>query len=424
MRTVALVLLGLLGCGDDVSGNGGSSGAGGRAGSGGAGGIGGGGAGGGIGGAGGIGGGGGTGGTGGAGATICPPLAAPSGTIVRVAPAQANDLPAMVASASAGTTLLLDDGTYRMTTSGEAARRIHFAVPGVTLRSASGNAAAVVLDGEYLTDEMMFVDASDVTIAEVTLMRVVHHLVHVTAPDGGPDVSGVRLLGLRLVDAGQQFVKVNENAARTFWVDGGRVECSFFLLTDAGRPHVDMTSTPCYTGGIDTHSGRGWVVRRNRFETIYCPSGLAEHAIHFWTGSRDTLVEQNTIVNCGRGVGFGLGVSDAGRSYPDNPYPGVGYVGHYDGIIRNNMIDADQPGFDTGIELDQARGVRVYHNTVYSTDAVVSFFSSIDYRFPNTVADIRNNLVRVITMRDGATGTVDHNLMNVPAGYFVSPPAV
>jgi len=88
------------------------------------------------------------------------------------------------------------------------------------------------------------------------------------------------------------------------------------------------------------------------------------------------------------------------------------------------MIDADQPGFDTGIELDQARGVRVYHNTVYSTDAVVSFFSSIDYRFPNTVADIRNNLVRVITMRDGATGTVDHNLMNVPAGYFVSPPAV
>src|SRR5215831_12890161 len=206
MRTVALVLLGLLGCGDDVSGNGGSSGAGGRAGSGGAGGIGGGGAGGGIGGAGGIGGGG---GTGGAGATICPPLAAPSGTIVRVAPAQANDLPAMVASASAGTTLLLDDGTYRMTTSGEAARRIHFAVPGVTLRSASGNAAAVVLDGEYLTDEMMFVDASDVTIAEVTLMRVVHHLVHVTAPDGGPDVSGVRLLGLRLVDAGQQFVKVN-----------------------------------------------------------------------------------------------------------------------------------------------------------------------------------------------------------------------
>jgi hypothetical protein len=108
-------------------------------------------------------------------------------------------------------------------------------------------------------------------------------------------------------------------------------------------------------------------VRNNHFQDIYCRTGkLAEHAIHFWTGARDTLVENNTIVNCARGVGFGLVDSGDGRVYPDDPYPNMGYIGHYDGIIRNNVIYADVATFDTGIELDQARGARVYHNTVFA----------------------------------------------------------
>jgi hypothetical protein len=34
---------------------------------------------------------------------------------------------------------------------------------------------------------------------------------------------------------------------------------------------------------------------------------------------------------------------------------------------------------------------------------------------------IRNNLVERISVRDGASGTVDHNLQDVPLGYFVDP---
>ena len=52
---------------------------------------------------------------------------------------------------------------------------------------------------------------------------------------------------------------------------------------------------------------------------------------------------------------------------------------------------------------------------------MTAFFSSVDYRFANTVAEIRNNLVRRISMRNGATGTVDHNLENVPLTYFMNP---
>jgi hypothetical protein len=195
-------------------------------------------------------------------------------------------------------------------------------------------------------------------------------------------------------------------------------------MTDAGRPHVERTPGGCYTGGIDTHAGRGWQVRFNHFEGIYCAGeGLAEHAIHFWNQSRDTLVENNVIVNCARGVGFGLiETGTPSRTYGDEPDPTTTYIGPYDGIIRNNVIYADIAYFDTGIELDQARGARVYHNDVVSSDADTGFFSSIDYRFANTSVEIRNNLTRRITMRDAAAGTVDHNVEMVPDATFVSVP--
>ena len=352
--------------------------------------------------------------------TGCSPLPAGSGTTVSVDPSRADELPAIVAGAATGTTIVLADGTYRMTGSGESARRIQFNTPGVTLRSASDDATRVIIDGEYATNEMLTIGADDVTIAHVTITHAVDHPIHVSPIASGDNVTGTRLYGLRIIDGGEQFVKINSNAARDAYADDGRIECSYFEMTDAGRPHVERASGGCYTGGIDVHGGRGWLVRDNTFKDIYCAGeGLAEHAIHFWTGSRDTIVENNVIVNCARGVGFGLVESGEMRAYADDPYPGVGYVGHFDGIIRNNVIYADVQWFDTGIELDQARGGRVYHNTVVSTDAATGFFSSIDYRFANTVVEIRNNLTRRITMRNGATGTVDHNVEAVPLSDFV-----
>jgi hypothetical protein len=161
-------------------------------------------------------------------------------------------------------------------------------------------------------------------------------------------------------------------------------------------------------------------VRNNRFEGIYCAGeGLAEHAIHFWKRSRATLVENNVIINCASGIGFGMGDTDTGtRVYADAPYGGD--LGHIDGVIRSNVIYADIDYFDTGIEIIQARQPLVVHNSVVSWVGA-GFFSSIDYRFGRTQAVIQNNLVRRITVRDGASGTVDHNLPDTPESYFVGP---
>jgi hypothetical protein len=351
-------------------------------------------------------------------ATSCAAFAASTGTLVDVDATMSDALPGLVRDAAPGTTFRLADGTYTMT-GDEAARRIQVRATGITIRSASGNAAAVVIDGEYTTAEVIGVYASDFTLAEVTVTHAVDHCVHVTPPDGGPDVTGAHFYGVHFADCGEQFLKVNPGGARDAFVDDGLVECSTFTMTDAGRPHVERTPGGCYTGGIDAHSARGWIVRQNVFRDIYCAGeGLAEHAIHFWVGSRDTVVERNVILDCARGIGFGLVETGVTRDYPDDPFPGL-FVGHFGGIIRNNVIVATIPYYDTGIELDQARGAVVLHNTILETDTATGRYSSIDARFENTDVTIVNNLVRRLTVRDLAVTASDHNLEDVPLDYVV-----
>ncbi|QDG53894.1 hypothetical protein FIV42_25070 [Persicimonas caeni] len=345
----------------------------------------------------------------------CPALpASDGGTEVRIGPDRAGELPQLVREAAPGTTFLLEDGTYKP------GSHMHFKADGVTFRSVSNDATKVIIDGEYNVTEPFYITASDVTIAHITVKRAIDHPVHVTPGGGSENVTGTLLYGLRIIDGGEQFVKVNPNGDDSAFVDDGRIECSYFEMTDQGRPNVERNPGGCYTGGVDVHSSQGWVVRNNEFHGIYCvDEGLAEHAIHFWSASRDTVVENNLIVNCARGIGFGLVENGQDRQYADNPYPNAGYIGHYDGIIRNNVIYADNASMDTGIELAQARGAKVYHNTILATDGATKFYSSIDYRFSNTDVDIRNNLVNRITRRNDAQGQVENNSEEIAAGLFV-----
>lgn len=347
----------------------------------------------------------------------CDPLPPPTGPTIVVSPSEAASLRGIVAGAASGTTVLLEDGVWPMD-QGDATSRLVFATPGVTLRSVSGNRDAVVLDGGYDTDELISIYASNVTIADLTLRRAWDHPIHVSGTSSA--ITGVRLHNLHIVDPGEQAIKINPGSATGF-ADLGVVECSHIELTDVGRGFVRNN---CYTGGIDGHQAWGWQVRRNRIEGFWCGTGLSEHGIHFWTGSRDTVVEENVIVDCARGIGLGLGSSGAGRTYPDNPYPGVGYLGHIDGTVRNNFVAAARPelfasqyGFDAGIALEQARGAIVAHNTVAST---VAPFSAIEWRFGNTLVELANNLVtHNLRERDGnPQATLVGNITGASTEWF------
>ena len=119
--------------------------------------------------------------------------------------------------------------------------------------------------------------------------------------------------------------------------------------------------------------------------------------MHFWSNSSNTLVENNRISNCDRGIGFGLGSA-----------------GHQGGIIRNNMVATNK---DVGIGLENSSNTRVYNNSVYTEN----YINSIEYRFLGTHdASIINNLTnKHISKRDGASATVANNMSNVQASWFV-----
>ena len=200
-------------------------------------------------------------------------------------------------------------------------------------------------------------------------------------------------------------------------------------MTAPGRAYVptnpDNASYPCYTGGIDAHAARGWHVTQNRFEGIYCDvASLAEHAIHFWQTGRDQTIERNTIVNCARGIGLGLGDGTGlvERPYADDPHAADKidpYTGNYDGVIVNNMIYADVGAFDSGIGVEQALGVKLFHNTVVRTGAAMG--NAIEYRFANSLIEARNNIATEIVLRDSARGAVDHDQLMPPIGQFADP---
>ncbi len=342
--------------------------------------------------------------------TSCGPLPAPSGTVIDVTPLQVGNLQSILDSAQPGATVQLADGVYALP------QTLVMRVPGVTLRSRSGNRLGVVLDGQYSIGNLLLVQKSNVTIADLTLTRSYWHLVHV-APDG--PLSGTLLHNLRGVDAAEQFIKVNP--AEGNYADNGVIRCSSLELTDIGRPFIRNN---CYTGGIDILQARGWQISANVISGFWCGSGLPNPAIHVWTGSRDTRVEGNVIINPARGIGFGLGSVVTGRTYSDAPCGGAINVGHYGGVIVNNFVVANDPrlftsnaGFDTGISLEQSCETDVLHNTVVSTSGPRS--SSIEWRFTNTVAAIANNLTTDrLVPRDGARATTSGNVENASLSLF------
>ncbi|MBN2714241.1 MAG: hypothetical protein JXX14_00220 [Deltaproteobacteria bacterium] len=350
----------------------------------------------------------------------CQPLSQPSGQSIRITPDDVGRLSTIVAGAQPGDVFIFESGTYSL--NGD---YIWISTPGVTLRSASGNPEDVILDGNYQTTEIVTVAASNCTIAEMTIQRAATHPIHVTTSEAG-DTLNTKIYRMTIIDPGEQAIKINTHSSESAtFADNGEVACSSIQLTDAGRPHVNMSATPCYTGGIDAHQARGWIIQDNTISGFWCPNGLAEHAVHFWRGCRDTVVERNILTNNARGVGFGMATEGDARTYSDTPcgLNATAYVGHVNGVIQNNFIHASDPdllasedGFDCGVCLWSACGVNVAHNTIVSTGAL---FSSIEWRFQSSSATVTNNLAtHPMRERDGATATLAGNIDNASLSQF------
>ncbi len=274
-------------------------------------------------------------------------------------------------------TILLADGTYTLQNN---LLYISDNMNNLTIRSASGNRDAVIIEGQGYSGNVSHifnVAADHFTAADMTIGWVYYHAIQI---QGNNDADNCLIQNIRFVNTAEQMLKVSGNSSSNT-SDNGIVQCCLFEFPDG-------VAFQYYTGGIDAHSSNNWEVRHNTFRNIRSPdSGLAEHAIHFWSFSENTLVENNQIINCDRGIGFGLGDS-----------------GHSGGIIRNNLVHTTR---DVGIGLESSPNSKVYHNTIITEN----YFNSIEYRFEATNnVHIANNLSNeAVTSRNDGTGLIESN---------------
>lgn len=307
-------------------------------------------------------------------------------------------------------TILLADGTYMLDVP-----VLELACPGLILRGASGDRERVVVRGPdegptASAHHVFLVSADQVTVADLTMGWCRYHGVQIRG-ESPYNVAGSRISNCRILNCNEQFIKGSSRDDDPVGATDGLIEGCWFEFT-AGWAYQD------YTGGIDIHKGVNWVVRDNRFVSIRSPAhepSIAEHAIHFWkrcpTLPQRVTIERNWIVNCDRGIGFGLG----------NLYGGFQGGGS---IIRNNLIanDGVGPHTDVGIGLEYADAVTVDNNTVYTP----TYWAPIEYRFGGSSNLVfRNNLVNApIRNRDQAPpATLLTNVDSASADWFVDAPA-
>ncbi len=314
------------------------------------------------------------------------------GTVVTVS--NAVELRTAIDQANSGggnMTILLQDGTYQIAST---TWYPYITASNLVFRSVSGNRNGVIICGSGMhdvspgTENGFYIVGNNVTIADLTVRDVGNHAI---AADGTS--SNVFIYNVRFQDTYEQMFKGTNSGNGS---QNGKIQCCLFEYTAGIGPQY-------YIGGIDIHKGSDWIVQDNVFIDIKSPTGvLAEHAIHFWNNSSDNLVERNLIINCDRGIGFGLGSS-----------------GNTGGSIRNNMIynNGSGPNTDVGIGIETSPGTTIYNNTVYIT----GYPNAIEYRFAATSdVEIVNNLTNAnIQPRDGATATLGTNATNAQSSWFV-----
>jgi len=330
---------------------------------------------------------------------MCGASGASAQTVINVTTAAQLQSAVAAANAAGGNRIiLLADGTYTVTST------LNITAANITIAGQAGHRANVIIQGDAMSATatigmVIRDDASNFTLHDATVQRSGWSAIQVVGED---NVQAPVIRDCVLRDTYQQILKISQdpNHPNVTSNDGLIENCVFEYSAGIGPEY--------YIGGIDAHGAQNWIVRGNTFRNIISPNtAIAEFAVHFWDApSANNLVERNSIINCDRGVGFGLD----GR-------------GNNGGIIRNNMIyhQANDGQFaDSAISLTDSPNSQVYNNTILLLDG---FPWAIDYRYSDTTGVlIENNATNLpILARDGATGTADHNVTSALASWFVAP---
>ncbi|HEX6971710.1 MAG TPA: hypothetical protein VF234_05790 [Limnochordia bacterium] len=337
-----------------------------------------------------------------------PPLPPPEGAVVRVS--TVSELQAAVRTAGPGTTILITDGTYRLT------ETLVLDRDGLALRGESGQREKVVLLGNGFHGERagpphaIRIIGDHITVADLTIREFSLHGLDVKG-ELGPQHLLVHHVGF--IDIGQRSIKVSSAGAGHPNADHGVVEWSYFEQMQSISPDRDDGFGGNYVGGIDAHGVKGWVIRDNIFVNIRGATGAGRACIFIWNNSIDTVVERNLVIGCD--VGISIGNPSGPNQFARD---GEKVWHHTGGIVRNNFIVA--PAGKIGAEMDKVRGLMFVHNTVVNGDP--GYWRTVWFQQPTQALVIKNNLVGgLITPFEGAQAEMAHNITRAPREWFRDP---
>ncbi len=298
-----------------------------------------------------------------------------------------NELQTAVSDLASNDTILIANGTYNLTTT-LVINNKQTKISTVLIKGQSGNRDSVALwcpgmgvQSSSAPHVFTIYNIENLTIADLTAGKTYWHPVTISGQSGAETIL---LKNLRLVDAGEQFIKVNNKEDPK--CDNGVVDGCLLEYTD----YAFWTGDHYYTQGFDKiGGGDNWIVRncvikniRPHPEHVDQADGCGA-AITLWQGGSNNLVEKNIIINCRMGIQFGIS---------DN----TGVAG---GIIRNNIIyrGVNEAGGDNGIMINDSPNSKVYNNTVI-LNATFDPWSdgkgkTLEYRWDgSTNLQIKNNL--------------------------------
>ena len=325
-------------------------------------------------------------------ANACPPLAtAPTAVMVSTVAA----LRSAIATASPGTTIELADGSYALDSG------LAIATDGITLRSQSGHASEVVLDGGGTVSPIIGIAASGVTLTSLTIAHGGASAVDLE-PTGTADLTDDTIYDVTFDDdvgPGVQIRPEDGDPTEGPFVDSGLIACSRFVDTTA----VDHCTVPDQLA-IHGIGVRGWTIRNNTFDHVTCPTTF-KRTIWMRGGSRDTQLIDNHFLDSAMNIMLGDDLGLPARVYPDAlpvecSDEDDNLPQHWGGVVCNNTIagldlppiSGEPETFEEGIALWSACDPWVLHNTIV-TPSGTGTFHDIEFRYDDTFAHLVNNLV-------------------------------
>jgi parallel beta-helix repeat protein len=312
------------------------------------------------------------------------------------------ELESAFARAGAGTTIVLANGTYRLTAP------IYTILPGtksarITVRAATANGAIIETNGAEEAFRIVQPYWSFLNLY-VKVTNNSNYGYKLEGAGANTIITG----GTIEIRPGSEAGIKGAGGMNAPWPDNARIEGMKIFMS--------APTTYGLAEGIDAVAVRNWTIRANTVYGIRTSAGGVAYGIMTKGNSQNTVIERNLVYDCF--IGLSLGGGGTGAQWVRN-----GDIAYEDrnGTVRNNVVMGSS---DVALYLYKSNGSSVYNNTFYNSYTTCGTgCSSIDVRMSGATADIRNNILdKRINDRDGATHTAGSNLtLPTPShtGWFV-----